>query len=169
MSIKVYVASDKNYYKVGDTLILGQATGEGQSNFSKKRNYNYVFYGSLLTSVLVGTNFVQEQFKGYPLKIERIQFSKNPGKLQNNVLFYTTQLPNKRFENVHKFITVTMVDDAIANGEIIPHRNTRPMTREEAIEYLKKKKEELDIEIISKEEFEKIKNQLAHIIKGESN
>ena len=40
------------------------------------------------------------------------------------------------------------------------------MTREEAVELLKKKKEELDLEIITKEEFDKFKEQLTPIIKS---
>ena len=39
------------------------------------------------------------------------------------------------------------------------------VTREEAVELLKKKKEELDLEIITKEEFDKIREQLTPIIK----
>ena len=58
-----------------------------------------------------------------------------------------------------------MVDNAITKGEIRPLKSTRPMTREEAVELLKKKKEELDLEIITKEEFDKIREQLTPIIK----
>lgn len=166
MDIKVYIASDKNYYKVGDTLIIGNPTGEGQSAFSKKRNFEYLFYGKPAGVLLKGIRKVEEQYKDYKIKIEKIQFNKGSLGLENYVFFYVKPLPNTDFTVLDNYITVTMVDNAITKGEIKPLRNPRPMTRAEAIEYLKKKKEEFDLEIITKEEFDKIRGQLTPIIKS---
>ena len=164
MDIKVYVASDKNSYKVGDTIILGNPTGEGQSAFSKKRNFEYLFYGKPAGVLLKGVRKIEEQYKDYKLTIEKIQLNKGLG-LENYVFFYVKPLKNSDFTVLDTYITVTMVDNAITKGEIRPLKSTRPMTREEAVELLKKKKEELDLEIITKEEFDKIREQLTPIIK----
>ena len=165
MDIKVYIASDKNSYKVGDTIVLGNPTGEGQSAFSKKRNFEYLFYGKPAGVLLKGVRKIEEQYKDYKLTIEKMQLNKGLG-LENYVFFYVKPLKNSDFTVLDTYITVTMVDNAITKGEIRPLKSTRPMTREEAVELLKKKKEELDLEIITKEEFDKIREQLTPIIKS---
>ena len=166
MDINVYVASDKNSYKVGDTLVLGNPTGESNSAFSKKRNFNYIFYGKPAGALLKGMRYVEEEYQDYKVKIEKIQFNKGSMGLQNYVFFYVKPLPNTKFTIIDEYITITMVDNAIQKGEIKPLHSNRPMTREEAVELLKKKKEELDLEIITKEEFDKFKEQLTPIIKS---
>ena len=72
MDINVYVASDKNSYKVGDTLVLGNPTGESSSAFSKKRNFNYIFYGKPAGALLKGMRYVEEEYQDYKVKIEKI-------------------------------------------------------------------------------------------------
>lgn len=166
MDINVYVASDKNYYKVKDTLIIGNPTGEGSSAFSKKRNFEYMFYGKPAATLIKGVRKVEERYKDYKLTIEKIQFNKGSLGLENYVFFYVKPLKNTDFTVIDNYITVTMVDNALMKGEIKPLRNTRPMTRDEAVALLKIKKEELDLEVITKEEFEKIREQLLPIIKS---
>lgn len=165
MDIKYYLASDKNVYKVGDTLILGSPTGETKSAFSKKRNFEYLFYGKPAGVLLKGMRYVEEEYKDYKVTVEKIQFNKGSLGLENYVFFYVKPLSSTNFKLLDQYITVTMVDNAITKREIIPLRSTRPLTREEAIELLKKKKEELDLDIITKEEFEAFKEKIAPIIK----
>lgn len=165
MDIKHYLASDKNVYKVGDTLVLGNPTGESKSAFSKKRNFEYLFYGKPAGVLLKGMRYVEEEYKDYKVTVEKIQFNKGSLGLENYVFFYVKPLSSTNFKLLDQYITVTMVDNAITKGEIIPLRSTRPLTREEAIELLKKKKEELDLDIITKEEFEAFKEKITPIIK----
>lgn len=164
MDIKHYLASDKNVYKVGDTLVLGNPTGESKSAFNKKRNFEYLFYGKPAGVLLKGMRYVEEEYKDYKVTVEKIQFNKGSLGLENYVFFYVKPLPSTNFNLLDHYITVTMVDNAIMKGEIKPLRSTRPLTREEAIELLKKKKEELDLDIITKEEFEVLKDKLRSII-----
>ncbi|WP_106914522.1 hypothetical protein [Chryseobacterium aurantiacum] len=165
MDIKHYLASDKNVYKVGDTLVLGNPTGESKSAFSKKRNFEYLFYGKPAGVLLKGMRYVEEEYKDYKVTVEKIQFNKGSLGLENYVFFYVKPLPSTNFNLLDQYITLTMVDNAIMKGEIKPLRSTRPLTREEAIELLKKKKEELDLDIITKEEFEAFKEKISPIIK----
>lgn len=166
MDIGTYIAIDKNSYKVGDTLILGNPNGESKFRLSRKANYEYIFYGKPAGVLLKGIRYVEEDYKGYKVVIEKIQFNKGTFGLENYVFFYVKPLPNTKFTLIDRYVTITMVDNAITRGEIIPSKVSRPLTREEAIIYLKKKKEELDLGIISQEEFDKIKEQFIPIIKS---
>ena len=167
MDIKVYIASDKNSYTIGDTLVLENPTGESQSAFSKKRNFNYVFYGKPSGTLLKGLRYVEEEYKDYKLTIEKIQFNKGTFGLENYVFFYVKPLPNSKFTLLDNYITVTMVDNAIAKNEIKPLKNTKPLTRDEAINLLKKKKEEVELGISTQEEYDKLKETLTPIIKAQ--
>ncbi|MGM5632108.1 hypothetical protein O2K51_14510 [Apibacter raozihei] len=163
-NIKNYIASDKNIYKSGDTIILGEATGEGQSAFSKKRNFQYIFYGKPTAVLFKGIRYVDEKYKGYKATIEQIKFNKGSMGQENYIFFYIKPLPGTNFLLLDNYITVTMVDNAILSGEIIPLNKTRPLTYDEAIEILKNKKMELELELITQEEFNRIKENLKPII-----
>lgn len=63
MDINIYVASDQNSYSLGDTLILGEPTGEGKSAFRKKRNFEYMFYGKPAGAIFTGVRNVKEDYK----------------------------------------------------------------------------------------------------------
>jgi hypothetical protein len=165
MDIKVYIASDKNAYKIGDTLVLGNPTGETRSGFSTKSSFKYLFYGKPMGVLLKGIRYVETQYQDYKVTIEKIQFNKGSLGLENYVFFYVKPLPNNNFTVLDNYITITMVDNAIIKGEIKPLTNNRPLTRDEAVGLLKKKKEELDLGIITKEEFELLRDKLIPIIK----
>lgn len=167
MDINIYVASDQNSYSVGDTLILGEPTGEGKSAFSKKRNFEYMFYGKPAGAIFTGVRNVEEDYKGYKVTIEKIQLNKGALGMENYVFMYAKPLENKDFTVLFdKHITITMFDNALERREIKPTKINRPMTRDEAVAYLKKKKDELDLEIISKEDYEKIKEKLLPVIRS---
>lgn len=168
MDIHHYVAIDQNSYKVGDTLILGQPSGlnttESFGNVDSR--FEYVMYGKPGGMILKGVRYVEGNYRDYKVKIEKIQFNKGTMGLENYVFFYVKPLPNTDFTIIDEYITITMVDKAIERGEIIPLNQDRPVTREEAISYLKKKKEELDLEIITQAEYDEIKEELMPIIKS---
>jgi hypothetical protein len=166
MDVNVYLASDKNSYKAGDTLVLGIATGESKTAFSKKRTFAYIFYGRPVAAALTGIRYVEETYSNYKVVIEKIQLSKGTFGLENYIALYAKPLEETKFTMLEKYVTITLFDNALTNKEIKPLHSNRPMTREEAVDFLKKKKEELDLDIITKEEFDKIKEQLIPIIKG---
>ncbi|MFD2967746.1 hypothetical protein [Sphingobacterium bambusae] len=167
MDVSVYIASDKNIYAEGDTLVLGKPIGEGKSAFSKKRNYEYIFYGKPAGAALTGIRNVEENFEGYKVTIEKIQLNKGALGLENYVFIYAKPLANTDFTILFdKHVTITMLDNAINKGEIKPLRSTRPLTRDEAVELLKKKKEEYDLDVISKEEYESFREKLVPLIRS---
>lgn len=69
---------------------------------------------------------------------------------------------NGRAFGANKYLSLMDTELAIEFGEIL--LKNRKMTREEAIEKLKEAKELVEIDMMSKEEFEKLKKELAPII-----
>jgi len=65
---------------------------------------------------------------------------------------------------MNKYITVNDLDNAWSYGEIL--MSNVKMTREDAINKLKEAKELLDIEMMTRKEFDKLKEELGPIIKG---
>ena len=70
---------------------------------------------------------------------------------------------NGRAFGVNKYLSVMDSELAIESGEIL--LKNRKMTREEAIEKLKEAKELMEIEMMTKEEFDQLKEELTPIIK----
>ena len=69
---------------------------------------------------------------------------------------------NGRAFGINKFLSVVDTELAIESGEILL-KNSK-MTREEAIAKLKEAKDLVEIEMMSKEEFEELKKEFAPII-----
>jgi len=69
---------------------------------------------------------------------------------------------NGRAFGINKYLSVMDTELGIESGEIL--LKNRKMTREEAIAKLKEAKELLEIDMMSKEEFEELKKELAPII-----
>jgi hypothetical protein len=70
---------------------------------------------------------------------------------------------NGKAFGINKYLSVMDTELAIESGEII--LKNRKKTREEAISELKEAKELLEIELMSKEEFETLKKKLGPIIR----
>lgn len=166
MEIHNYLAKDGNFYKVGDTLNIGNPSGINTvgTGLGVDTRYEYLLYGKPAGSLLKGIRFVEGNYRDYQLIIDKIQFNKGTFGLENYVFFYAKPLPNKKFTLIDKVITITMVDTAIDRGEIYPLYLNREMTRDEAISILRSKKEELDLQLLSQEEYDAIKKELLPII-----
>ena len=73
---------------------------------------------------------------------------------------------NGRAFGANKYMSVMDAELALESGEIL--LLNRKMTRDEAIAKLREAKELMDIEMMSKEEFEQLKKELAPIIKEQN-
>ena len=69
---------------------------------------------------------------------------------------------NGRAFGVNKYLSVMDSELAIESGEVL--LKNRKMTRDEAISKLREAKELMEIEMMSKEDFDKLKKELAPII-----
>jgi hypothetical protein len=74
---------------------------------------------------------------------------------------------NGKAFGINKYLSVMDTELAIESGEIV--LKNRKMTREEAILELKEAKELMEIDMMTKEEFEKLKKKLRPIIMKKNN
>lgn len=186
--VNKYVTVSDNSVSVGDTLILGTPTSEetatrtysgsygtkarggvSQSRSTSKKTYEFVKlgrpagFGSVMTAMsgeaqlmadnsLKNTSVIVQEIKTYH------RGSKNKPLY---VVMVLGEMNGKAF-GVNKYLSVMDTELAIESGEIL--LKNRKMTRDEAIEKLKEAKELLEIDMMSKEEFEELKKELAPII-----
>ena len=186
--VNTYVTVSDNSVSVGDTLILGTPTSEetatrtysgsygtkarggvAQSRSTSKKIYEFVKlgrpagFGSVMTAMsgeaqlmadnsLKNTSVIVQEIKTYH------RGSKNKPLY---VVMVLGEMNGKAF-GVNKYLSVMDTELAIESSEIL--LKNRKMTRDEAIEKLKEAKELLEIDMMSKEEFEELKKELAPII-----
>jgi len=137
-----YVSKDGETYTVGDTLILGVPSGvDGKFVYIVKLD----MFGETSNVGPGATNSKAE------LKNIRVSGSKRSGFKANFQTKGSTAIDNYYFN----------IEDAIASGEV----KSKGMTSDQAMIELKKAKDKLDLEIITQEEYDRIKSDLMRYIK----
>lgn len=144
---KSYSAKNGITYKVGDSITLGKPTGENNS-------YKFIMmkpnvFGSASISGYGNTN-LPGNLEGRKLLIKGIKV------YQGQYAMIDVEL----LKNTGKWMIV--LDQAIDSGEIYD-ANRRP-SREQAIKILEDKKKLLDLNVISKEDYEKEVEKYKEII-----
>lgn len=186
--VNKYITVSDNSVSIGDTLILGTPTSEetatrtysgsygtkarggvAQSRSSSKKTYEFVKMGrpAGFTSVMTAMNgeaqfMADNSLKNTSVIVQEIKAYHRGSK--NKPLYVVMVLGeiNGRAFGANKYLSVMDTELAIESGEIL--LKNRKMTREEAIEKLKEAKELLEIDMMTKEEFEELKKELAPII-----
>lgn len=132
-----YITKNGDHLKVGDTLQIGIATGVNQ--------FTYISQGE-------GAN-MHPTHSGKKVKITKIYSAgrKNSG--------YKIFINFKGFGLLPVYVDY---ETALEVGEIVNPKGR--LTREQAINKLKENKELLDLEIITQEEYNKLKEELTPII-----
>ena len=110
-----------------------------------------------LSAIYFGNDFSQTE-----IVVERIRIYRTKKTITSLVDFTNKDGTNTGFG---KYGNILNLEKAILLGEII--NPNAAMTRTEAIAKLKESKDLLDLEMMTQEEYDKIKNKLAPIIKGE--
>lgn len=187
-SIKEYITTAKNSVKVGDTLILGSPTsqemntktysgsygtrargGISQSRSTSKKTYEFIQlgrpagFGSVMSAMGGNAqNMADNSLKNTKVIVNEIKTYHRGSK--NKPLYVVMILGeiNGRAFGINKYLSVMDTELGIESDEIL--LKNRKMTREEAIAKLKEAKELLEIDMMSKEEFEELKKNLAPII-----
>lgn len=187
--VKEYITTSKNSVKVGDTLILGTPTSEetstrtyagsygnrarggvAQSRSTNKKTYEFVQmgrpagFGSIMNAMNGDAqNMADNSFKNTKVIVNEIKTYHRGSK--NKPLYVVMVLGeiNGRAFGINKYLSVMDTELAIESREIL--LKNRKMTREEAIAKLKEAKELMEIDMMSKEEFEELKKELTPIIK----
>ena len=188
-NVKEYITANKNSIKIGDTLVIGKPTSSesstrtntaaaGRSNFgiarSKSRTVNkktFEFikmgrpagFGSIMTAmrgeaaIMAGNNF-----SGDIVIVKEMKAYHKGSKKKPLYVVMVLGETNGRAFGINKYLSVMNTELSIETGEIL--LKNRKMTREEAIRKLKESKELLDLNVITKKEYDDLMKKLKPII-----
>ena len=159
---------DGSILKVGDIVTLGRPSGLNtskqlnsgllSSNVTTTNTFQYILLGRIGLSAMAGMQYLPQSLQGSKVTIKEIKASHTSivGS-RNSPLTYWLIL-----DYGPGVATLLNVSAAITNGEFI--NPNAAMTRDQAISKLKEQKDLLDLGMITKEEFEKIKSELTPIV-----
>tara|TARA_B110000003_G_C16446781_1_gene456280 strand:- start:60 stop:752 length:693 start_codon:yes stop_codon:yes gene_type:complete len=182
-----YILADGNKLSVGDTLIIGLPSsqsstsntyaggagvaGVARTNTRSRKEFEFVQrgrpagFGNVMGALggqgasMAGADLANEVAKIDEMKVVHKGSKKKP--LQ--VILVIGEINGRAF-GVNKYLSVLDAELAISYGEI-KLKNAK-MTRAEAIAKLKESKELLDLELMTQEEYDKIRTELTPIIRG---
>ena len=181
-----YTTQSGNSIKLGDTLILGKPTNESSSSFGgsygrdgrvggfstkTRKEFQYIQMGrpSGFGAVMgamgdSGTQMAGIQFSGERVVVSEIKtYHQGSKKKPLNVVLVIGEINGRAF-GINKYLSAMDTENAIELGELL--LKNRKMTREEAIAKLKESKDLLDLEMMSQEEYDALRKELAPIIRG---
>lgn len=186
--VKEYITVSKNSVKIGDTLILGSPTsqemntrtysgsygtqariGIGQSRSTSKKTYEFIKlgrpagFGSIMASLNGDAQYMADNsLKNTKVIVNEIKtYHRGSKNKPLYVVMVLGEINGKAF-GINKYLSIMDTELAIESGEIL--LKNRKMTRDEAITKLKEAKELMELEMMSKEEFEQLKKDLTPII-----
>ena len=155
------VFKDGSQVSVGDTLILGKP-------FNGSKDFDHVMFGqyNLAKALTLGPPvYMGQNSSGTKIIVTSI-FPYHTKLTRNSpvdVVLYVSEAGASNFGGASNR-TIWDVEQALSKGELINPK--RAMTRDEAIATLKQQKDLLDLGMITQEEFNTKKNELAPIISG---
>ncbi|WP_218598360.1 hypothetical protein [Polaribacter sp. NJDZ03] len=188
--VKKYKTINNNVIKIGDTIILGYPTsqefssktysgsygnkargGISSTRSTAKKTYEFIKMGrpAGFGSVMSSLNGDAETMASNSLKntkaiVEEIKAYHQGSKKKPLYLVMVLGEMNGKAFGINKYLSVMNTELAIESGEVL--LKNRKMTRDEAIAKLREGKELMEIEMMTKEEFEKLKKELGPIIRN---
>ena len=190
--VQKYETVNKNVIKIGDTVVLGNTTsqefssktysgsygnkargGVSKSRSTTKKTYEFIKMGrpAGFGSVMASLNGDAQSMASNSLKnskaiVKEIKAYHRGSKKKPLYLVMVLGEMNGRAFGINKFLSVMDTELAIESGEIL--LKNRKITREEAISKLREAKELLEIDMMSKEEFENLKKEFGPIIRNKN-
>ena len=186
--IKKYITVNENAVQIGDTLILGNPTsvetnsrtiggsygnkgriGAANTRSTSTKTYEFIKMGrpAGFGSIMAAMNGEAQAMASNRLKNTKVVVSemkvyhRGSKKKPLYVVMVLGEINGRAF-GVNKYLSVMDSELAIEYGEVL--LKNRKMTRDEAISKLREAKELMEIEMMSKEDFDKLKKELAPII-----
>ena len=186
--VKKYRTINDNVIRIGDTVVLGNPTnqelssktytgsygnkargGISKTRSTTKKTYEFVKmgrpagFGSIMTAMNGDAQVMaNNSLKNTTAIVTEIKAYHRGSKKKPLYLIMVLGEMNGKAFGINKYLSVMDTELAIESGEIL--LKNRKMTREEAILKLKEAKELMEIDMMSKEEFEKLKKELRPII-----
>ena len=190
--VKKYTTVNDNVIQVGDTVILGNPTsqefssrtysgsygnkgrvGVSNSRSTSKKTYDFIQlgrpagFGSIMSAMSgEAVSMADNSIKNTKVIVNEIKAYHRGSKKKPLYLIMVLGEINGKAFGINKFLSVMNTELAIESGEIL--LKNRKMTRDEAISELREAKELLEIDMISKEEFNVLKKKLGPIIRKKS-
>lgn len=188
--VKKYTTESGNIIKIGDTIVLGATTsmemstktlsgsygrtargGVSKSRSTTKKTYEFIKmgrpagFGSIMSS-LNGDDaaMASNSLKNSIAVVTEIKAYHRGSKKKPLYLVMILGEVNGRAFGINKYLSVMDTELALESGEVL--LKNRKKTRAEAIQELKEAKELLEIDIMTKEEFELLKKELGPIIRA---
>ena len=149
---------DGSVIKLGDTLIVGGSANKISNAYTTLQVGRYSLGMAIAGSVPVMYGLT---IKGTKVVIDKIRVWRTMGRVV--VMADLKQLEVGKGA-MFSYVGCLNFEIAVTEGEII--NPNAPMTRDQAIAKLKEAKELLDLDLMSKEEFNEIKEGVTSIIKG---
>ena len=190
--VKKYKTISDNVIQIGDTITLGNPTsqefnsktyslsygtklrgGVSDSRTTSKKTYEFIQmgrpagFGNVMTA-LAGEDQIMADLslKNSKAIVKEIRAFHRGSKKKPLYLVMVLGEINGRAFGVNKYLSVMDTELAIEYGEVL--FKNRKITRDEAIFKLKEAKELVEIEMMTKKEFEDLKNKLRPIIMKKS-
>jgi hypothetical protein len=158
--IDEYVLPDGSVIKKGSKLLLGKPI-----NNSKTYTRIYFGYYSLGKALLVTPQTLPDAWAGSTVVVDKLKVSHQKMTVNSALnIFAYVQDPNMSTALGANNRTILGLDMAISTGEVINPNAT--ISREAAIAKLKEGKDLMDLGLMSKEDYDKLKEQLTPIITG---
>jgi hypothetical protein len=188
--VKKYTTINNNIIKIGDTIVLGKPTSEElnsrtySGSFGNKtrvgiadtrttsvKTYGFIQmgrpagFGNVMTSLAGESQIMADiELKNTKVIVKEIRAFHRGSKKKPLYLVMVLGEVNGSAFGINKYLSVMDTELAIELGEVL--LKNRKITREEAILKLKEAKDLVGIEMMTKKEFENLKNKFRPIIRG---
>jgi len=184
-----YTTKDGAVLKVGDTISLGRPTSSESYNRTRAystdggytsaagRSTNNAKFETIIMgkpngfgNIMMALSAEAAVSPGIEYANENVVISEmnavhDGSKKKPLYIYLLLGEPNGRAFGINKYMSTSDIEKSILLGELIP--GNMPLNREQAIAKLKESKELLELDMITQEEYDKIKTDLTPIIKGE--
>ena len=148
--------------KDGSKIIVGQEIKLGESASKLTNTYESIFVGKLTLggALLAPPTRANTNFKQNDYIVEEIKIKRSMG--QVSALFYLKNLTSQGLGQ--KYVSAS--DLSLDNGEL--DNPNKAMTRAEAIAKLKEGKDLMELDMMTQDEFNALRDELTPIIKGDN-
>ena len=148
--------------KDGSKIIVGQEIKLGESASKLTNTYESIFVGRLTLggALLAPPTRANTNFKQNDYIVEEIKIKRSMG--QVSALFYLKNLTSQGLGQ--KYVSAS--DLSLDNGEL--DNPNKAMTRAEAIAKLKEGKDLMELDMMTQDEFNALRDELTPIIKGDN-
>lgn len=179
--VTTYVAQDGAVLKVGDTLMIGTPSSSSTTHSANRSTGAYSTTRSQFQTIQVGRpagfSSVLAAMNGEPpimagislqeeiVIIREIKVVHKGSKKKPLLIVMILGEQNDRAFGANKYLSTSSYEKSVLLGEL--RSVNSPMTRDQAISKLKESKNLLDLEMMTQEEYDMVKVELAPIIKGE--